>query len=170
MAKEIWSPIPDFSSYAISNIGRVYNQVRERFIPTSQTQHGHVKVSIQSDYGQRHTLSVALLVANAFVERPDNPFCDHVLLMDGKLENVAAANLAWRPEGFCWKYRQQLATPQYRQYENLAVYNVTNRRRYPSIVACGKREGLLFEDIWNSCNTGYGVFPFWHVFRITERV
>lgn len=170
MPKEIWSPIPEFPNYSVSNLGRILNERLDRLMALSQSNYGHAKVALlHEDTRQRFTRSVALLVADAFIEPPDE-LSDSVILLDGDLEHVAAVNLAWRPRWFAWKYARQLRRPTSRYYENLAVYNVVNRRRYPSIEAAGMREGLLFEDIWYSTYTGHPVYPQRFVFRVTERV
>lgn len=169
MATEFWRKIPGFPNYSISNIGRVRDDYQNRLVAVSRQQDGHLKISMWSEDGCRYTRSVALMVAEAFVECPDE-LSDHVILLDGKFNNVAATNMAWRPRWFAWKYTRQLQGRIVIPYQNLAVYNCTNRRRYPSIVACGKREGLLFEDIWSSVNTGRSVYPQHYVFRITQRV
>lgn len=168
MPNEVWSVIPEFTDYSISNIGRVYNNKLGVMMATSLTLQGHVKVSLRSDAGIRRTLAVSWMVARAFVESPDI-LCDHVLLKDGNLQNVAATNLEWRPYWFCYRYALQMRTEPYRHYVNLPIYNCTNRRRYSSIVECGIREGLLFEDIWRSANTATSVYPYHYVFRVSTR-
>jgi hypothetical protein len=103
-------------------------------------------------------MSVALLVAEAFVEPPDE-LCDNVILLDGDLQNVAASNLALRPRWFAWKYARQLRTDN-SSFHLISIYSVSLDRYYPSIFDCGTEHGLLFSDILRSGNVGTGVYPY----------
>lgn len=168
--EEVWQTIPDFSNYNISNLGRVYNIRRNSIMRTSLTNHGHVKITLKSDWtGQRFTRSVAVMVAEAFVESP-NWMCDQIIVLDGNFSNVAATNLAWRPRWYVWKYTRQLKIKQPLHYRNLSVRNITNDFYYNSIIEAGIKEGLLFDDIWRSTYTGLKLFPNGSVFEIVERV
>lgn len=167
---EEWVIIPQFTKYLISSYGRIFNRSTEQMMRTSLTPFGHVKISLQSEVDKlRYTRSVALLVAEAFVE-PPNPLCSHIILLDGKLSNVAAYNIVWRPAWYSWKYTHQLKVPQPMHYHNLSVTNISTNIKYKSIIEAGMAEGLLFIEIWASTYTGKKVFPYGHVFEISERV
>ena len=165
---QMWEDIPEFPNYEISNWGLVYNKRRNSVMRSSLNTHGHVKISLVNWSG-RHTRSVALLVAEAFVISPD-PLCDTVVLLDGVLTNVMAENIAWRPKWYAWKYVRQLKTPQPIHYRNLAVVNVVTGDRYSSIIEAGMKEGLLFSDIWRSTYSGSLTYPNHCAFIIDERV
>lgn len=170
MIDEVWKTIPEFSNYQVSNLGNVYNLRFEHMMRTSCNNHGHIKITLQSEWdGKRYTRSVAQLVAEAFVE-PPSFLCDHVIVLDGNFSNVVASNLAWRPECFAWKYTRQLKVPQPLHYRNLEVHNFVTDIYYSSIVEAGMVEGLLFEDIWRSTYTGDKTFPYYSIFEIIERV
>jgi hypothetical protein len=170
MNEELWKPIPGFVNYRISNLGRVYNVRLDKIMRTSTNNYGHVKISLLVDnVGERFTRSVAVMVAEAFVEQP-HEMCDYVIVLDGDLSNVRADNLAWRPRWYAWKYTHQLRSIQPTHYRNLAVRNITTGALYNSIMEAGVREGLLFEDIWRSTYTGVELFPYGFVFEIIERV
>lgn len=172
MGGELWITIPEFPDYEISNFGRVGNIRRGHIMRTSITQFGHVKITLKSEYSDaRFTRSVAQLVAEAFVEKP-NPthLCDHVIILDGIFSNVAADNLAWRPRWYAWKYTHQLKIVQPVHYHNLIVHNITTDRYYNSIIEAGIMEGLLFDDIWRSTYRAAELFPHGYLFEIVERV
>jgi hypothetical protein len=169
MIEEIWSSIPGFSGYSVSNFGRVHHNRRNRIMSASFSNWGHLKISLVSDMGQRQTKLVAPLVAEAFVEPPTN-YSDHVILLDGDYSNVSAWNLAWRPKGFAWSYVHQLKTKHPTYYRSLAVQNVSHKAEYNSIIEAGMTEGLLFDDIWRSTYTGDRIFPYRSIFRVIERV
>lgn len=170
MIEEVWKDISQFENYKISNLGRVYNIRFDKLMCTSLTNHGHVKISLKSEEtGERFTRSVAMLVAESFVDQP-NSMCDNVIVLDGDLSNVAAFNLAWRPRWYAWKYAHQLKSPQPIYFKNLGVHNITTDYYYNSIMEAGMKEGMLFQDIWRSTYTGAELFPYGFVFEIIERV
>lgn len=169
MSDERWRRISEFPNYEISNYGRVYNLRKNGMMRTSRTNHGHSKITLTKEDGSRHTRSVALLVAEAFVPQP-NELCDYLVVLDGDFNNVHSLNLAWRPRWFAWKYTRQLKTFQPIYYNNLAVRNIIDGSEYDSIVQAGITEGLLFEDIWRSTYTKDALFPTGSVFEVIERV
>ncbi len=170
MTEERWRTIPEFSNYLISDLGRVYNTKKDIFMRTSLTNHGHVKLTFKDDWSDdRYTRSIALLVAEAFVE-PINFMCDSLIILDGNFLNVAATNIAWRPRHHAWKYSRQLKVHQPIYYKNLEVHNLVTDSYYDSIIEAGMIEGLLFEDIWRSTYTGAALFPQGFSFEIVERV
>ena len=167
--EEVWQVIEDFPNYEVSNQGRIYNLRLRRMMSTSINNHGYVKITLAANRGDRHDRSVALLVAQAFVE-PPNILCDHVVILDGDLTNVDARNLVWRPRWFAWKYRHQLNKAQPLHYKNLHVANTTTGDVYSSIIKCCHTEGLLYDEVWKSTYMSKPVFPFSHIYEIVERV
>lgn len=170
MEEEIWKQIEEFPNYEVSNFGNIYNIKTDMIMRTSKTLWGHTKITLTSEWGNaRFTRSVALLVAEAFID-PPNFMCDQVIVLNGDFSNMAASNLAWRPRWFAWKYTRQLKTRQPIQYENLQVRNVITGEVYNSIVDAGVAEGLLFDNIWRSTYTGEPVYPVGSVFEVIKRV
>lgn len=165
---EEWKPVREFPDYLISNMGNVYNQRSDRQMATTLTNHGHVKITFTDRDGVRYTRSVGLLVAEIFVPQPHFR-CDHIMVLDGNLQNVSANNLAWRPRGFAWQYIRQLKIPQRSEYSQFRVRNIVTGDEYHSIIEAGISEGLLFEDIWRSTNTGASVYPTDAIFESIER-
>src|SRR5688500_4813032 len=98
-----WATIKEFPIYEISDSGEIYNTRTRQYMRTSKTTFGHTKITLTDFDGSRHTRSVALLVAEVFV-RPPNFMCDTLIVLDGDFSNLRASNLAWRPDGFAWKY------------------------------------------------------------------
>lgn len=170
MIEEEWKTIPDFPDYRISNLGRIYNTRRKHIMSLSVNNFGHIKITLKDSYtNERYTRSVAQMVAELFVDPPDHQ-CTHIILLDGDFLNVAAHNLAWRPQWYAWKYTRQLKTHQPIYYKNLHVRNVDLDVVYRNVVEAGISEGLLFEDIWRSTYTSEKIFPYRHSFKIIERV
>lgn len=169
MEEELWVPIRGFPNYSVSNLGGVFNNKTGENMRVSRTNHGHLKISLISAEGVRHTKSVALLVAQEFVDAPDLT-CDQVIILNGDLSDVSAPNLAWRPSWFSWHYTRQLkqAIPAY--YKVLPVLNVDLSIEYESIVEAGTTEGLLFNDIWKSTYSRYRPYPSNSIFEVIDRV
>lgn len=166
---EQWKEIPEFPDYEINPLGEIYNRKTHGLMRTSLTNHGHAKITLQAENKRRHTRSVALLVADAFV-RPPNFMCDHIIVLDGDYANVRADNLAWRPRWFAWKYAHQLKSEQPIAYQNLRVLNTEHHIEYDCVIHAGMCEGLLFEDIWRSTYSGALLFPTGSAFEVVERV
>lgn len=169
MSEERWRTILEFPQYEVSNRGDIYNTRRRLMMRTSRTNFGHSKITLTDYDGSRHTRSVALLVASAFVG-PPNYMSDHLIVLDGDFRNVNANNLAWRPRWFAWKYTHQLKLPQPNHYTNLPVRNVKTGVVYDSIIEAGMAEGLLFDDIWRSTYRGNEIYPHGSIFEIIKRV
>lgn len=164
--KEMWTAIPEFPNYQISNFGRVYNLRFGMVMSTNPNNYGHLKINLIDEFtGKQSTRSVRFLVAEAFVPKP-NHRCKFVIVLDGDQENMSVDNLAWRPYAFAYRYARQMRIDQPRHYENLPVLNLSDGILYSSIVQAGMTEGLLFDDIWNSTYTKDPVFPTGSVFEV----
>jgi len=160
MMHEVWKRAPGFPAYSVSSAGRLRYNKTGRIMSTSRTTWGHVKISINDEEGRRRTVSVAPLVAHAFLE-PLDELSNSVILLDGDLQNLDVRNLALRPRWFAWKYARQLRTDNSNfHFHRIPIYNVTLDRYYPSIFDCGKEHGLLFSDILRSANVGTPVYPY----------
>jgi hypothetical protein len=133
----------------------------------SFTNHGHAKITLTDYWHQRHTRSVAQMVAEAFV-MPPNELSVQVVILDGNFKNVRAENLVWRPRWYAWKYTRQLKMEQPLHYKNLRVVNIVKDQAYENIIVAGMTEGLLFEDIWRSTYTGDRIYPEGSIFEIMD--
>lgn len=171
---ELWEPIESFPRYQVSSRGEIINLDSGRPVRTSTTNHGDVKVKLWRD-GESFTRSVKVLVAKAFVEKPDVDIrlsgpCSSVIVLDGDPQNLNAWNLAWRPKHFAWKYTHQLRVSQPNRYHSLAVENLKTGKAYPNVVEAGMTEGLLFDDIWRSTYMETECFPNRSTWIVVERV
>lgn len=181
--EEHWADIPNFARYQISSYGQVWNRVFERFMKPSIMTTGQLKVSLIDDQEVRRSLSVAVLVAQAFVDPPE-PRCREVILLDGDLTNVAAYNLRWRTLRQAYLYARQMRTQPKVPWINLPIRNQVTGAVYKNVVECGITEGLLFDEIWKSTYKGVHdremdnykgtpVYPYGHTYEIipySERV
>lgn len=82
---EIWKPIPDLLGYSVSNKGRIRKDSTGQIMVLSKNG-GYCRITIS-----KH---VHRLVAEAFIEKPDNKKCwvDHI---DGNRSNNNVENLRW---------------------------------------------------------------------------
>lgn len=166
---EEWRTIIEFPGYQISDMGNIYNLRTRRLMRTNPNQFGNMKIWLTDYFGQGHTRSVAMLVANAFVEQP-NDMCTYLMVLDGDLSNIEASNLAWRPRWFAWKYTRQLKLPQPLHYKNLPVLNLLTGEEYESIIEAGMTNGELFYDIWESTYRGNPLYPHGSVYEVIKKV
>lgn len=170
MIKEEWKPLWEFPQYSVSNYGKIRNERTGMEMATSQTTHGHVKISLLDErVHERYTRSVALLVANAFVPVPDR-LSDAVIQLDGNHANVVSWNLAWRPTWFAWKYTHQLKQQQPVEYTSFKVRNITRGYVYRSVVEAAMTEGLLFDDVLRSHFNDTRIYPHACVYKVVGRV
>lgn len=97
MYNEIWKPIRDFSTYAISNYGRVKNIRTGRIMHLSETTGGYLQISLRKD-GRYYDKRVHRLVAYAFLS---NEYDNYELAslevnhIDGDKKNNHVDNLEW---------------------------------------------------------------------------
>lgn len=89
--KEEWKEITDFPNYMISNLGRVWNKKRKRFM-TIYTRKGYSLVKLSKSNTSKE-MKVHRLVAMAFIPNPYNlPCVNHI---DENPSNNCVNNLEW---------------------------------------------------------------------------
>lgn len=150
---EIWAIIPEFPRYSVSNFGRIKNNISERILSLSKTLQGATKITFREREGLYKeniiycTRSVKVLVAEAFVHNPSEPWFDTPVCLDGDQRNNMSTNLAWRPRWFAWRYT--------RQFKNIPPYcemgpicDITTGDYYRNIYDASIVNGLLFIDVW----------------------
>lgn len=93
--EEIWRPIEGFESYQVSNMGNVktYKRYKDGKLLTPRKCGEYLAVQLYDDKKNVSESRIHTLVANAFVENPDNKPCiDHI---DQNKHNNCASNLRW---------------------------------------------------------------------------
>lgn len=89
---EVWSDIPGFPNYLVSNAGRIWSDYSNGFLRPYSMNGYHIGVGLRCN-GYRHSLYVHQLVAKAFVPNPRNlPLVRH---LDDDPFNNYFENLAW---------------------------------------------------------------------------
>jgi len=135
---EEWKEIGAFPGYSVSTYGRVRNDTTGRIMAMLRNQKGIVSVGLTQALVQ-HKRSIAVLVANAFLPKPDMNSFDTPIHLDGDLENNHVSNLMWRPRWFAVKYHQQF---------------LTEKRGF--LVPVVDDSGEMFETSWEAA-TKYGL-------------
>lgn len=140
-----------YANYDVSTFGRVRNNVRDRIVEQNPNRNGVMHVGLYSE-GIRRNSGVARLVAQAFLEIPDDPIFDTVTHRDGDLCNNRVENLEWRPRWFAIKYQQEYKDPIF--YTNRHVIEETTGLKFRVGRDAASYFCLLEEDIHRACQKG----------------
>lgn len=101
-------PLLGFPSYAVTREGEVVNVRRDSLVRPRYNQQGILMVGLVNDDGRLTTRSVAVLVAETFIEKPSDRF-NVPIHFDGDRANCHVDNLDWRPRPLATKYHQQFS-------------------------------------------------------------
>lgn len=105
--KEFWLELQEYPGYAISELGAIMNTTTDMLKHPSKNQQGILMVNF-ARHGRQTVRSVALLVADRFVDRRDWPdHFDTPIHLNGDREDCRAVNLTWRPRWFAVMYHKQ---------------------------------------------------------------
>lgn len=92
MAEE-WKIIPDAPRYSVSTEGRVFSTVSKSYKKGFPDKKGYIRVQMYVAGDKAVTKKMHRLVAQAFIENPDNlPQVNH---LDGDKTNNSVSNLEW---------------------------------------------------------------------------
>lgn len=154
-----------FGDYSVSNYGEIRNDRTGRILKQSQNQSRTRKIGMMPDRtNQQVTLSVAVIVANAFLQSPPNERFDTPINLDGDRSNNRADNLLWRPRWFAVKYHQQF----YNGYRGLIVptIEVYSGEIFETSWDAAVKYGLIDREIAISAANRTDIFPTGQRFEI----
>lgn len=163
---EHWERIPEFPRYSVSDAGRVRNDHTGRIMALETNQQDVVFVGLMGEDGLQKKRSVSLLVANAFIPRPSEPF-DTPICKNGDRFNVTVGNLCWRPRWFAAKYHRQF-THRFHSPLNVPIREIKTRHVFPNSLECAKWYGLLEHDLVLSILNRTFVWPTYQEFELVE--
>lgn len=87
-----WIKIKDFPNYSVSSSGSVRNDNRMSLLKPTTNHKGYLYVVLSKD-GKTTTKKIHRLVAESFIDNPDNkPQVNHI---DGNKQNNDVSNLEW---------------------------------------------------------------------------
>lgn len=161
---EDWKQVEGFHRYSVSRLGDVRNDLTGRIMHLSVNQYGVVFVGLMKREKQ-HKRSVALLVAQAFLDEPPTDFYDTPINLDGDRHNNRVDNLAWRPRWFAVKYNQQFKTPYHNRIETLLCDKDSGQEYIDSFQAAIKN-GLLEKDVVLGILNRTPIWPTYQVFEV----
>ena len=89
---EVFRSIENYDNYAVSSFGKVKNVITGRMLKAADNKDGYLRINLFDD-GVMKTFTVHRLVANAFINNPDDKECvDH---KNNNRTNNHISNLRW---------------------------------------------------------------------------
>lgn len=118
MLREKYEYIEDYPNYMVSDRGRVLNIKTGRVMAMFRnTSNGWYFVTL-SRKGKQSTIPVHRLVAEAFMEIPEDPNTS-ILHRDGDRSHNHISNLVWKPRWFVVTYMKEMQYEHYFQPEEI---------------------------------------------------
>lgn len=151
-----WVELDEFPDYALSNHGDIANMKTGTPRKSSINQQGIPKISLYQD-SRLYTRSLAVMVAEAFVERPD-PHFDTPIHLDGDRMNCRADNLAWRARWFAIMYHKQFRN-EHLHLDKAPRVETNSGREFETALEVVTTYGVLYIDVFNSHFNNTPVFP-----------
>lgn len=91
--KELWSTIPGYDGYLVSNQGRVWSSVKNDIMNGEATDKGYLRVALRDDDGNKRKIRIHRLVAETYIPNPEGKSqVDH---KNGVKIDNRAINLRW---------------------------------------------------------------------------
>jgi len=168
MEEERWAKLIRFPTYAISDRGRVINQKRETLVRPLINNTGVGVVGLIDSDGRHTTKSIALLVAETFIPRPDDRF-DTPINLDGNRTNNVVENILWRPRPFAVMFNRQFRLPRF-YTDRTPLEIVDTGEWFSNVVAPVTRFGLIYSAIFVSCHNRTRVFPTEQRYRFSKTI
>ncbi len=146
---EEFRELPDFPGYSINDQGHVYKDATGRQLSWAINQAGIPSVAFGVNEGPDLRRSVALLVAQTFLESPKRAADNTPIHLNGDRTDCRASNLMWRPRWFAVAYHKQF-TDKY-QYDpatlDVPVKIVDTGELFDRAIDVCMKYGVLAKDI-----------------------
>lgn len=132
-------------AYSITSDGRVFNNFKKQFVKPAKGKNGYLHVTLC--YGDKKDVLIHRLVAQAFVNNPDNlPVVNH---KDENKLNNSAENLEW----CTMKYNNNYGV--HETQRNSAVFQIDLEgkvvKRWESMKEASSELGIYYQGISSVC-------------------
>lgn len=161
----IWIPIGKFPGYSVNEEGLVCNEDTGRIMAISQNQHGVAQVGLMRDLIQ-YKRGVALLVAQAFLDRPRTPAFNTPINLNGERRDNHVDNLEWRPRWFAILYHRQFYDEPTGFRE--PIMDIKTKELFSTSWEAAIKYGLLDNEILIATLNRTYVWPTYQEFRVIE--
>lgn len=165
MTRHRWVELDEFPDYTVSEYGEIANMKTGMVRKVSINQHGIVKISIYRGR-ELHTRSVAVLVAEAFVDGKTE-FFNTPIHLDGDKSNCRADNLMWRPRWFAVQYHKQFFNPAFHE-ALVPVVELNSGEEFESVKDACMALGLYHDHVYRSFVHGEEIALTGHAFDTLE--
>lgn len=158
-----WHVIEGYSNYIINDQGAVINRTTGRAVRTGINQNNLTFVALTSDDDKRTTLSLARLVAYAFLPPPTIATFNTPINLNGRRIDCAASNLMWRPRWFARRYHAQFGADVWQKFDD-PVMEIETERPFDRSLLAAQAFGLLASEVYATAQafTRHGLFkPTW---------
>lgn len=130
-----WKKIESHPRYSVSEDGQVRNDITGKILTPHADSNGYLSVGLYRDDG-RNTKRVHKLVAEAFIENPDNlPDVNHI---DGNKSNNHKGNLEYCTRSYNMLHSSRTLGKKPRKNYVKPIICIEEEKVYPYYSKCGK--------------------------------
>ena len=160
--QEEWCPIEGFPDYIVSNYGYVKNALTDRMMSRSPVQYGMLTIAMMYD-SKQYRRSVATLVAQHFLPKPEREDFNTPIHLDGDRANCRVDNLVWRPRWFAINYHLEFKHPPFPRWNQDIILEQTGEV-FETLREPASKYGLLEREIHKALVNGGRCFPHGYTF------
>lgn len=155
--------VPEFQDYVVSSLGDIFHERTERKLTPHLNGYGVAYVTFFEN-GRRYKRSLALVVAEVFLQRPMPSFNTPINLNGDRL-NCSVRNLAWRPRWFATKFVRERRDGPVRRIE-APLRDLETERVYRDSFAVSTAHGLLEFEVVQAVENRTYVWPTYQLFDL----
>jgi hypothetical protein len=137
--------IKDYENYCVTEDGKVYSKIHNRFLKLTESHHNYLRVKIRNKNGYK-IFSVHRLIAIVFLPNPENkPQVNHI---NGNKKDNRVINLEWatREENMQHAFKTGLMKNFYNSAHKI-VLNIENGVFYESVIEASKSLNMNYSTL-----------------------